>query len=125
MQTSITIDDVIYVIDGGKVKETHYDPVGELSRLSELWITRAAGRQRRGRAGRTQPGTCYKLYTRAQEAKFAAFPIPEIMRVPLESIALTVKVAKEGEDVKVRTLVSVFFSQIEYSPNDSHVGVLG
>jgi ATP-dependent RNA helicase DHX57 len=101
-QTSITIDDVIYVVDSGKVKETSYDPENGLSRLSEIWITRAAGRQRRGRAGRTQPGTCYKLYTRRQEGQFGQFPIPEIKRVPLESIALSVKVAKGGEDAKVR-----------------------
>jgi ATP-dependent RNA helicase DHX57 len=90
-------------VDCGKVKETSYDPENGMSRLSEIWITRAAGRQRRGRAGRTQPGTCYKLYTRRQEDRFPAFPIPEIKRVPLESVALTVKVAKEGEDVKVRS----------------------
>jgi ATP-dependent RNA helicase DHX57 len=93
---------VLYVVDSGKVKETQYDAETGLSRLAEIWTTRAAGRQRRGRAGRTQPGTCYKLYTRAQEQRFGAFPVPEIKRVPLESIALTVKVAKEGEDVKVR-----------------------
>lgn len=99
-QTSVTIDDVIYVIDGGKVKETHYDPDAGLTRLTEQWITRAAARQRRGRAGRTQPGVCYKLYTRGQEKKMDPFPIPEIKRVPLESIALTLKVVHN--DVKVR-----------------------
>ncbi|KAI0713143.1 P-loop containing nucleoside triphosphate hydrolase protein [Cerioporus squamosus] len=97
-ETSITIDDVIYVIDGGKVKETHYDADAGLTKLTEQWITRAAAKQRRGRAGRTQPGVCYKLYTRAQEARMAAFPIPEIKRVPLESIALTLKVVHN--DVK-------------------------
>jgi len=102
-QTSITIDDVIYVIDAGKVKETQYDPETGLSRLVETWVTRAAARQRRGRAGRTQPGVCYKLYTKKQEGKMARFPVPEILRVPLESISLSVKVMREGEDVKVGT----------------------
>ncbi|CCL98140.1 uncharacterized protein FIBRA_00134 [Fibroporia radiculosa] len=97
-ETSITIDDVIYVIDSGKVKETHYDPETGLTRLLEQWVTRAAARQRRGRAGRTQPGVCYKLYTKMQERKMAPFPVPEIMRVPLESIALVVKVVHN--DVK-------------------------
>ena len=95
----MTIDDVIYVIDGGKVKETHYDAEMGLTRLTEQWITRAAARQRRGRAGRTQPGVCYKLYTRAHEKRMGAFPIPEIKRVPLESISLTLKVVHN--DVKV------------------------
>ena len=68
-QTSVTIDDIIYVIDGGKVKETHYDAEAGLTKLTEQWISRAAARQRRGRAGRTQPGVCYKLYTRGQEKR--------------------------------------------------------
>ncbi|KAI0673812.1 P-loop containing nucleoside triphosphate hydrolase protein [Trametes maxima] len=97
-ETSVTIDDVIYVIDGGKVKETQYDADAGLTKLTEQWITRAAARQRRGRAGRTQPGVCYKLYTRGQEKRMAPFPIPEIKRVPLESIALTLKVVHN--DVK-------------------------
>ncbi|KAI0354638.1 P-loop containing nucleoside triphosphate hydrolase protein [Trametes cingulata] len=97
-ETSVTIDDVIYVIDGGKVKETHYDAEAGLTKLTEQWITRAAARQRRGRAGRTQPGVCYKLYTRAHEKRMEPFPIPEIKRVPLESIALTLKVVHN--DVK-------------------------
>ncbi|KAI1793062.1 P-loop containing nucleoside triphosphate hydrolase protein [Ganoderma leucocontextum] len=97
-ETSVTIDDVIYVIDGGKVKETHYDAEAGLTKLTEQWVTRAAAKQRRGRAGRTQPGICYKLYTRAQEKRMAPFPVPEIKRVPLESIALTLKVVHN--DVK-------------------------
>ncbi|KAH9932077.1 P-loop containing nucleoside triphosphate hydrolase protein [Epithele typhae] len=73
-ETSVTIDDVIYVIDGGKVKETHYDADAGLTKLTEQWVTRAAAKQRRGRAGRTQPGICYKLYTRAKEKQMNAFP---------------------------------------------------
>ncbi|KAL0951656.1 hypothetical protein HGRIS_008336 [Hohenbuehelia grisea] len=99
-ETSITIDDVVYVIDAGRVKETHYDSETGLSRLLETWVTQAAARQRRGRAGRTKPGVCYKLYTRTVHDQMHKFPIPEIMRVPLESISLTVKVTRENEDVK-------------------------
>lgn len=104
-QTSITIDDIIYVIDAGKVKETQFDPDTNLSRLVETWVNRAAARQRRGRAGRTRPGVCYKLYTRKQEANMTEFPVPEILRVPLESISLSVKAAREDEDVKVCSLL--------------------
>ncbi|KAL0068598.1 putative ATP-dependent RNA helicase ucp12 [Marasmius tenuissimus] len=100
-ETSITIDDVIYVIDSGKVKETQYDHEANLSRLVETWVTRAAARQRRGRAGRTRPGVCYKLYTRAREEKMGKFPVPEILRVPLENLSLSVKVMRENEDVKL------------------------
>ena len=101
-QTSITIDDVTHVIDGGKVKETRYDSESALLRLVETWVTRAAARQRRGRAGRTRPGVCYKLYTRRRETAMASFPTPEILRVPLESISLTVKATREAADVKVQ-----------------------
>ncbi|KAI0032148.1 P-loop containing nucleoside triphosphate hydrolase protein [Vararia minispora EC-137] len=100
-ETSITIDDIVYVVDGGRVKETQFEHETGLTRLVEIWVTRAAARQRRGRAGRTQPGICYKLYTRARERKMAAFPTPEIRRVPLESIALTVKATRENIDVKL------------------------
>ncbi|KAG6849981.1 hypothetical protein H0H93_002983 [Arthromyces matolae] len=99
-ETSITIDDVVYVIDTGKAKEVQFDPETNLSHLTEAWVTRASARQRRGRAGRTRPGTCYKLYTRKQELDMAKFPVPEILRVPLETISLTVKAMREKEDVK-------------------------
>lgn len=102
LQTSITIDDITFVVDTGKVKETQYDPDSGLTKLVEQWVTKAAAKQRRGRAGRTKPGVCYKLFTRRQEKKMAAFPKPEILRVPLESISLSVKSAREHEDVKVR-----------------------
>ena len=108
LQTSITIDDIVYVIDSGKVKETQYDTESGLTKLVEQWITRAAGRQRRGRAGRTRPGVCYKLYTRHRESKMERFPRPEILRVPLESICLTVKATRESEDVKVCNLDWLF-----------------
>jgi HrpA-like RNA helicase len=70
-----------------------------MTRLVEQWVTRAAAKQRRGRAGRTKPGFCYKLYTKIQEGKMGAFPIPEIKRVALESVSLAVKVMHD--DVKV------------------------
>lgn len=101
LQTSITIDDVVYVIDTGKVKETKYDPVLHLSKLEEGWISRAAGRQRRGRAGRTKPGKCYRLYSREEEDDMESFSTPEIHRTPLENVVLYVKNMYEKEDVKV------------------------
>ncbi|KAF8640981.1 hypothetical protein AX17_000627 [Amanita inopinata Kibby_2008] len=99
-ETSITIDDVVYVIDTGKVKEVQYDAQLGLSKLGETWISRAAAKQRRGRAGRTQPGTCYKLYTREDEAMMEDFTKPEIQRVPLENVVLQAKSMHENEDVK-------------------------
>lgn len=63
-ETSITIDDVVYVVDPGKAKENGYDPQTRMQTLQECWISQANAKQRRGRAGRVQPGVCFKLYTR-------------------------------------------------------------
>lgn len=90
-ETSITIDDIVAVIDCGKVKETSFDPQNNMVKLEEVWASRAACKQRRGRAGRVQAGVCYKLYTRNAEAKMAERPEPEIRRVPLEQLCLSVR----------------------------------
>lgn len=90
-ETSITIEDIVAVIDTGRVKETSYDPQSNMVRLAETWASRAACKQRRGRAGRVRAGECYKLYTRNAEAKMMERPDPEIRRVPLEQMCLSIK----------------------------------
>jgi len=79
-----------------------YDAEAQLSRLVETRISQSSGSQRRGRAGRTKPGNCYKLYTRRMERNMREFVQPEILRVPLESLCLSVKATREDEEVKVR-----------------------
>jgi len=98
-ETSITIDDIVAVIDTGRVKETNYDPTDSIVRLEEVWASRAACKQRRGRAGRVQAGTCYKLFTRNVENKMTPRPQPEIRRVPLEQLCLSVKSTGPDRDV--------------------------
>ncbi|KAI2641453.1 P-loop containing nucleoside triphosphate hydrolase protein [Hypomontagnella submonticulosa] len=90
-ETSITIDDIVAVIDTGKVKETSFDPQNNMRKLEEMFASRAACKQRRGRAGRVQAGKCYKLYTRNLEERMAERPEPEIRRVPLEQLCLSVR----------------------------------
>jgi HrpA-like RNA helicase len=91
-ETSITIDDIIAVIDSGKVKETSFDAQNNMRKLEETWASRAACKQRRGRAGRVQEGRCYKLYTQNLEQNhMAERPEPEIRRVPLEQLCLSVR----------------------------------
>lgn len=90
-ETSITIEDIVAVIDCGKVKETSFDSQNNMVKLEEVWASRAACKQRRGRAGRVQAGECYKLYTRNAEIKMAERPEPEIRRVPLEQLCLSVR----------------------------------
>lgn len=90
-ETSITIPDIVAVIDLGKVKETSFDPQNNMVKLDEVWASRAACKQRRGRAGRVKAGKCYKLYTRNAEAKMSERTEPEIRRVPLEQISLSIR----------------------------------
>ncbi|KHJ30770.1 putative p-loop containing nucleoside triphosphate hydrolase [Erysiphe necator] len=91
-ETSITIDDIVAVIDTGRVKETSYDAKNQVQRLQEIWASRAACKQRRGRAGRVRAGKCYKIYTRNVEMnKMPERPEPEIKRVPLEQLCLSVR----------------------------------
>jgi ATP-dependent RNA helicase DHX57 len=90
-ETSITIEDIVAVIDTGRVKETTFDPQSNMVKLEEVWASKAACKQRRGRAGRVRAGKCYKLFTRNAEAKMLERPEPEIRRVPLEQLCLSVK----------------------------------
>lgn len=91
-ETSITIPDIVAVIDTGRVKETKYDVNSNVTRLVDSWTSKAAATQRRGRAGRVREGDCYKLFTKAIEEKdMPTRPLPEILRVPLEQLYLSVK----------------------------------
>jgi ATP-dependent RNA helicase DHX57 len=90
-ETSITIPDIVAVIDSGRVKETAFDLVTSTQKLVEAWASRASCAQRRGRAGRVQEGVCYKLFTRNMEGNMRERPDPEILRVPLEQLCLSVK----------------------------------
>lgn len=77
-------------------------PDKDLTRLEEVLIARASARQRRGRAGRTRPGLCFKLYTRHTEsATMEEFSKPEILRVPLEQVSLSAKAMNEEGNVTV------------------------
>lgn len=87
-ETSITIDDVVYVIDSGKVKQKHYDSVTSTTSLTATWISQACATQRAGRAGRTKPGICFRLFTRQRFEAMDTFTLPEILRVPLTEICL-------------------------------------
>ncbi|PXF43282.1 putative ATP-dependent RNA helicase DHX57 [Gracilariopsis chorda] len=90
-ETSITINDVTVVIDTLRVKETSFDPLNGFSVLSECFVSKAAAKQRAGRAGRVSKGTCYRLVRRNTfQAKLAAQQKPEIQRIALEHLVLNV-----------------------------------
>jgi len=90
-ETSITINDVRYVVDTGLCNSIDYDPELNMSTFGIRWISRANAKQRSGRAGRTCPGECFKLYTRDEEAMFQEYPFPELLRIPLESVIMEAK----------------------------------
>ncbi|KAG0164076.1 putative ATP-dependent RNA helicase DHR1 [Apophysomyces sp. BC1034] len=91
-ETSVTIPGIRYVVDCGKVKERRYD-VGTGAQSFEVdWTSKAAADQRAGRAGRTGPGHCYRLYSSAVfDQKFPQFSTPEINRMPIEGVVLNMK----------------------------------
>lgn len=91
-ETSITINDIVYVINAGKAKEKSYDALNNIACLFPTWISKASCKQRRGRAGRVQPGVCYHLFPKAMYEKcFKEHQLPEIMRTPLEELCLKIK----------------------------------
>eukprot|EP00899_Mesostigma_viride_P016339 jgi/Mesvir1/24706/Mv21986-RA.1 len=90
-ETSITIDDVVYVIDSGRVNEMRFDSVRGMSVLTNTWVSRASADQRRGRAGRVKPGCCIHLYSKATYRRFESHQQPEMLRVSLENLCLQVK----------------------------------
>ena len=95
-ETSITIDDIVFVVDSGHVKERQYDASRGLGMLIEGWISGASAKQRKGRAGRVRPGVCYSLFTSDRARKMRAHPVPEIMRVPLEEVCLHIRKLQLG-----------------------------
>lgn len=87
-ETSLTIPDIQVVVDAGRARRARYDPGSGMTRLVTERVTRAEAEQRRGRAGRTGPGWCYRLWTRGEEGALAAFPPPEIASADLTGLAL-------------------------------------
>ena len=90
-ETAVTIDDIVYVIDSGRIKEKSYDAHTGVSTLQATWVSKANEKQRAGRAGRVRPGFCYHMYSRSRAKSLATFQLPEMMRAPLEEICLQVK----------------------------------
>lgn len=87
-ETSVTIDGVRFVIDSGKVNRMSYCTVGGINKLTEQPISQDSAKQRSGRAGRTGPGVCYRLYSEEEFNKFEPFTVAEIHLVPLETLVL-------------------------------------
>jgi ATP-dependent helicase HrpB len=87
-ETSITIEGVRIVVDSGLARVPRYEPDVGVTRLETVRVSRAAADQRRGRAGRTEPGICYRLWDEPQTAALEPFARPEILAADLSSFAL-------------------------------------
>ncbi|GIL59638.1 hypothetical protein Vafri_14371, partial [Volvox africanus] len=109
-ETSLTIEDVVAVVDTGRHKERRFNPARSMSMLVEDWVSAASAQQRAGRAGRVRPGVSYATYTRARfESGLRRYGAPEITRVPLEELVLQILLMGLGP-------VSDFLSQVLEPP---------
>lgn len=82
-ESSLTIDGIKYVIDSGYELNSSYDPILHARRLDRVFTSKAQIKQRMGRAGRTEPGTCFHLYSQSQYNSFLNYPLPDIKKVNL------------------------------------------
>jgi len=87
-ETSLTIDGVRVVIDAGLARVPRFDPGSGMTRLDTQRISRASATQRAGRAGRLEPGVCYRLWSEAQHDQLAAYGTAEILQADLAGLAL-------------------------------------
>jgi ATP-dependent helicase HrpB len=87
-ETSLTIEGVRVVIDAGLMRVPRFDPRSGLTRLDTIRVTQDAADQRRGRAGRLEPGSCYRLWTAAEQAALLPRRPPEILEADLAPLAL-------------------------------------
>jgi small subunit ribosomal protein S24e len=90
-ETSVTIPDVVYVVDSGKVKEQRYDPDRHMSSLVSAWIGGSNLNQRAGRAGRHRPGEYFGVLSRSRMEKLSPYQTVEMKRVDLSNVVMHVK----------------------------------
>jgi ATP-dependent helicase HrpB len=87
-ETSLTIEGVRVVVDGGRMRVPRFDVRSGMTRLATLSVSRASADQRRGRAGRTEPGVCYRLWSEAEHGTLTERNSPEILQADLAALSL-------------------------------------
>jgi len=95
-ETSITVDDIVFVVDTGKIKMTNFDVKNNIETLDSEWVSLANAKQREGRSGRVQNGICYHLYSKARLLELESFKKPEILRKRIDEVILQIKMLKLG-----------------------------
>ncbi|XP_035778067.1 ATP-dependent DNA/RNA helicase DHX36-like [Anopheles albimanus] len=111
-ETSITIEDVVYVINTGRHMVNAV--IGNACGLTDQWISKSNEVQRKGRAGRVQEGVCYHLYSRARMRTFAKNVSPEILGIVLDEVILQIKILRLGE-------VRSFMDRLMDKPSDEMI----
>ncbi|CAK7265253.1 putative ATP-dependent RNA helicase DHR1 [Sporothrix epigloea] len=134
-ETSLTIPGVRYVFDSGRAKARTYNKQTGVQSFEVGWISKASASQRSGRAGRTGPGHCYRLYSSAvYEEHFEEFSTPEILRMPIEGVVLQLKsmhvphvsrfpfpTAPDVESLKRANRLLMYLAAVS-QPHDAHGG---
>ncbi|KFV65869.1 Putative ATP-dependent RNA helicase DHX30, partial [Dryobates pubescens] len=128
-ETSITINDIVHVVDSGTHKEERYDLKTKVSCLETVWVSKSNVVQRRGRAGRCQSGFAYHLFPRSRLDKMPTYQVPEILRTPLENLVVQAKIhmpektaveflskALDSPDIKAVDEAVILLQEIGESP---------
>ncbi|CAG8644080.1 14956_t:CDS:2 [Acaulospora morrowiae] len=116
-ETSITIKDIVYVIDSGKLKENRYDQSRRMTNLTTTWISQSNLRQRSGRAGRVRAGEYFSMMSRNRSQNLEAYSIPEIMRSDLQEICLHIKA------LGFSSSIAKVLSQAIQPPDQAHIKI--
>ncbi|KAK5128404.1 hypothetical protein LTR85_003072 [Meristemomyces frigidus] len=99
-ETSVTVTDVRYVVDTGKLRETRYDQVRRITKLQCVWESKSNSKQRAGRAGRVQNGYYYALFSKERHESLRAVGLPELLRSDLQETCLSIKAQRFSEPVE-------------------------
>ena len=98
-ETSVTIPDVVHVIDTGRVKESRFNSFSRIKELVTVWCSVSNAKQRAGRAGRVRKGFCWRLYSEEfLDSEMLEETIPEVLRSPLEETILQIMLTEENGD---------------------------
>ncbi len=103
-ETSLTIPDILVVVDGGQSRRACFDAGSGMSRLVTERVTNAEAKQRRGRAGRVASGTCFRLWTKGEEGGMRAFPSAEIQSTDLTALVLELALWGASDPAKMAFL---------------------